>query len=61
MNDHLLARYKLAGDFIDFTGNNGDATNSGTTWSDDKDGKSNGAVQFNSNTYISLPVDVING
>lgn len=46
LNDALLARYKLDGDSKDFTGNYGDATNIGTTWTDDKDGNSNGAAHF---------------
>lgn len=61
LNDYLEARYKFAGDFKDFTGNYGDATNNGTTWINDKDGKPNGAVNFYLNNYISLPVDIING
>lgn len=32
---YLVANYKLAGDFKDFTDKNGDATNNGTTWTSD--------------------------
>lgn len=61
MNEALIARYKLAGDFSDSLGNYGNATNSGTRWTTDKDGNYNGAAEFTVPNYISIPVDTING
>lgn len=61
-HDALVVRYRFAGDLKDATGNHLDATIHGITWTDDKDGNSQGAVEFNSSVdYIEFPPMIING
>lgn len=49
LSSFLLAHYKLEGDFSDSTGNFGDITNNGASWTSGKNGTSNRALLFSGN------------